>query len=121
MTTAPRALEAPRPVHLADHLSEFHAALRQQRRFRLDQLHQLAEAAATASPADDVRDEVSEILRSSAATALAEVEAALERLRAGTYGSCERCTTHIPYPRLEILPMSRYCMRCQHTLEMRSA
>src|SRR5437879_993611 len=108
MTTTHRTLDAPRPVHLADHLPEFEAALEQQQQFRLEQLHELADAAANASPAvDDAQDHVSEILRSSAATALTDIEDALHRLRAGTYGICERCTTHIPYERLEILPMSR--------------
>jgi RNA polymerase-binding transcription factor DksA len=122
MTTTHRTLDVPWPVHLTEHLPEFRAALEQQRRFRLEQLHELDEASAGASPAvDDVHDQVSEILRAGAATALTEVDDALDRLRAGTYGTCERCATHIPYERLEILPMSRYCMRCQHALETRSA
>lgn len=122
MTTTHRTLDAPYPLHLADHLPEFQADLEQQRRFRLEQLREFAEAAAnTPAAAGEVQDEVSEILRSGAATALSEVEDALERLRAGTYGICQRCTTYLPYERLEILPMSRYCMRCQHAVEVRSA
>jgi DnaK suppressor protein len=120
MTTTRRAANAPPPVDLAPHLPELHAALEQQRQFRLEQLRELTEAAAKSSAAVvDVHDEIGEILRTSATTALTEVEAALDRLRAGTYGRCERCTTRIPYERLEILPMSRYCMRCQHDLDGR--
>jgi DnaK suppressor protein len=121
MTTTRRAVDAPAPLDLADHLPELRTALAQQRQFRLEQLRELAEVASNSSTAaDDVHDQVGEILRTSAMTALTEVEAALDRLRAGTHGRCERCTTHIPYERLEILPMSRYCMRCQHDLEMRT-
>ena len=118
-TTHPAALAAA-PPDLALRLPEFHAALEQQRQFRLEQLRELSVAATNSSPTvDDPHDQVSEILRASAATALTEVEDALDRLRTGRYGICERCTLRISYERLEILPMSRYCMRCQHDLEMR--
>jgi RNA polymerase-binding transcription factor DksA len=121
MTTTRRTAEAPAPLDLADQLPELHAALKEQRQFRLEQLRDLAEGARSSTAAlDEVHDQVGEILRTSATTALTEVEAALDRLQTGTYGRCERCTTHIPYERLEILPMSRYCMRCQHDLEMGS-
>lgn len=119
MTPTHRADLAPPPPDLALRLPEFHAALEQQRQFRLEQLRELAAAATSSSPTvDDAHDQVSEILRISAATALTEVEDALARLRAGKYGSCERCATRICHDRLEILPMSRYCMRCQHDLEV---
>jgi RNA polymerase-binding transcription factor DksA len=52
-----------------------------------------------------------------AMAALADIDAALRRLDRGSYGMCERCKTAIPLARLEILPMSRYCMRCQHAAE----
>jgi DnaK suppressor protein len=113
MTTTRRAIHTPASLNLADRSREFQAVLEQQRQFRLDQLSELAEAAVNSPPAvDDAHDQVNEILRTSAMTALIEVEHALDRLRANTYGICERCTQCISYERLEILPMSRYCMRC---------
>lgn len=120
MKTADR-LHTLAPSELAPHLPELRTALEQQRQFRLDQLGELAEAAANAppQPTGDVHDEVSEILRSGAARALVEVENALARMRAGRYGSCEQCAAPIAFERLEILPMSRCCMRCQHVLETR--
>lgn len=107
---------------LAAHLAELRTALEQQRRFRLDQLEELSGVAASLQPraSAQVHDEVNEILRAGAVRALVEVEDALERMRAGSYGLCERCATPIAFERLEILPMSRYCMRCQHTLEARA-
>lgn len=107
---------------LAAHLAELRTALEEQRRFRLDQLEELSGVAASLQPraSAHVHDEVNEILRAGAVRALVEVEDALERMRAGSYGLCERCATPIAFERLEILPMSRYCMRCQHTLEARA-
>ena len=44
---------------------------------------------------------------------LREVRAALERMRDGTYGICERCDEPIKPKRLEALPWARYCVSCQ--------
>lgn len=121
MNSARTTIHTATRRNLADHLPDLHAALEQQREFRLEQLDQIAEVAANCPPAsDDVQDQVTGILEASAATALVEVEAALDRLGVGTYGACEGCDRHIPLERLEILPMSRFCMRCQHALETRS-
>jgi DnaK suppressor protein len=114
MNTAQLEFEPLARQHPAERLADLRAALEQQRQFRLDQLHERAQDAANSPPApDDPHDTVSEILDAGALTALAEVECALERMRTGRYGSCERCSARIPYERLEILPMSRYCMGCQ--------
>ncbi len=43
----------------------------------------------------------------------AEVDAALKRLDAGTYGKCERCGQEIPIERLEALPTARLCVSCK--------
>lgn len=44
--------------------------------------------------------------------ALVEVEAALARLDAGTYGTCEGCGLSIPPERLEAIPEAAVCVRC---------
>ncbi len=41
------------------------------------------------------------------------VEAALERLDAGTFGTCLRCGDAIAPARLEALPWAAYCITCQ--------
>lgn len=41
------------------------------------------------------------------------VEAALERLDAGTFGTCLRCGNAIAPARLEALPWAAYCITCQ--------
>ena len=43
---------------------------------------------------------------------LAELDAALVRLRTGSYGHCERCGTAISPERLEAMPQCRFCMGC---------
>jgi RNA polymerase-binding transcription factor DksA len=53
-----------------------------------------------------------EALASELSDALSEVEAALQRLDRGTYGRCMRCSEPIPQPRLEAMPMARYCVTC---------
>jgi len=43
---------------------------------------------------------------------LAEIDAALARLEAGTYGTCEVCGEPIPEARLEARPVARRCVAC---------
>jgi RNA polymerase-binding transcription factor len=46
---------------------------------------------------------------------LAEVEAAVRRLEAGTYGLCETCGAPVGDERLEARPTARLCIRCAST------
>jgi RNA polymerase-binding transcription factor DksA len=39
--------------------------------------------------------------------------AALERVRDGTYGVCERCGHDIPFGRLLVIPEVTHCVACQ--------
>ena len=43
---------------------------------------------------------------------LADVDAALAKIDAGTYGTCEDCGTAIPAARIEAVPAARYCITC---------
>jgi RNA polymerase-binding transcription factor DksA len=43
---------------------------------------------------------------------LGELEAALARLEAGTWGRCERCEGAIGRDRLRALPETRLCLPC---------
>lgn len=52
---------------------------------------------------------------------LAEVDAAEERLRQGTYGRCEICGRPIPDERLEAMPATRYCVEDQARVERQTA
>ncbi len=42
------------------------------------------------------------------------VEAALARMRAGTYGLCEECGNPISWERLEALPTATLCIACKN-------
>ena len=53
-----------------------------------------------------------EALRRSAASERAEVDAALERVAAGTYGVCVVCGRAIPAARLEARPFATTCVGC---------
>lgn len=46
---------------------------------------------------------------------LAELNAARQRLAAGTYGICERCGESIPVERLMARPEARRCVPCAST------
>jgi RNA polymerase-binding transcription factor DksA len=46
-----------------------------------------------------------------------EIHAALERLRAGTFGRCETCGGDIPIERLRAIPAARRCLTCQRAQE----
>jgi RNA polymerase-binding transcription factor DksA len=79
----------------------------------------LAYHVAAAAVADDIGDgagrpEVASLLRRVAAARrkLADVEEALGRLAAGTFGSCEQCGYAIPAGLLITAPETRYCPRC---------
>jgi RNA polymerase-binding protein DksA len=41
-----------------------------------------------------------------------KIDAALLRIKAGTYGTCERCGNPIGEKRLEVLPYATLCIEC---------
>lgn len=45
------------------------------------------------------------------------VEKALEKIKNGTYGICDRCEGKIPAKRLDAMPFARYCVACQSEIE----
>lgn len=66
---------------------------------------------------ETVEREQDDSLREHAAAELEQVEAALARLDAGTYGKCERCGEEIPEARLEARPHARFCVEHQRDRE----
>lgn len=48
---------------------------------------------------------------------LAQIERALARMEAGTYGTCARCGAHIPKERLEAMPEAELCVTCKEREE----
>ena len=95
-----------------DHLR---VILNEQRRFRIEQIGALA--AAVPVPADDARDQITVALTVAACRALVDLERALERLDAGTYGTCQHCGCPIALERLYAVPQAALCGRCQRADE----
>lgn len=48
---------------------------------------------------------------------LGDIQAALERIEAGTYGSCTDCGITIPAARLKAYPTAKRCIDCQSQAE----
>jgi len=66
---------------------------------------------------DSAQDEISSQLAEVESRELANIENALERMKAGTYGQCEVCSGRIPLARLNALPYATVCIECQRELE----
>lgn len=52
---------------------------------------------------------------------LGQIDAALERMEDGTYGTCLRCGKPIGEERLEAFPYVAYCIECQSIIEREQA
>ena len=57
-------------------------------------------------------DEHTEISAALVSATLDDIEHALSRLDAGTYGTCELCGQAIPLERLEAIPHASTCVAC---------
>jgi RNA polymerase-binding transcription factor DksA len=57
-------------------------------------------------------DEVLEALGQSDQAELLRLDAALARIEAGTYGTCQKCGEDISDARLDLLPATPFCKTC---------
>jgi DnaK suppressor protein len=114
-------IDSVRPTNsavLEHQLPALQAELAKQRRCRIDQLDELTvDATEAVTTGDESRLQVTRVLQVAAESAVGEIDAALERLGNGCYGICARCTESIPFERLEVLPMTRFCTPCQYLAE----
>jgi RNA polymerase-binding protein DksA len=60
-----------------------------------------------------LEQELDDTLEENSGNVLAEIDAALERIDAGTYGTCANCGAEIPTERLEALPHANLCIECK--------
>jgi RNA polymerase-binding transcription factor DksA len=65
--------------------------------------------------------EKADSIRTSVEGQLADVEHALARLEAGSYGVCELCGKKIPDERLKARPAARFCIDDQARVERQAA
>jgi DnaK suppressor protein len=103
----------PAPPY-AEHLEVLRAMLEQQREFRVTQLTEL-HLPDPRSPLSSPDPEIFRSLVSGARAALREVQSALWRMDEGRYGRCVDCDEPVGLARLEILPQTARCMRCQRS------
>ncbi|MCX7700005.1 MAG: TraR/DksA family transcriptional regulator [Gemmataceae bacterium] len=66
---------------------------------------------------DAGNNEISSQLAEIESRELQQVNRALMRLKEGTYGLCEICGCRIPVARLNALPYSTTCIKCQREME----
>ncbi len=68
----------------------------------------------TSSSITEMGASIEEVARSGGTLSenLTEIEDALAKLEAGTYGQCESCQQTISAARLEAVPAARYCINC---------
>jgi len=59
------------------------------------------------------------VVASEAQARVAEIDAALGRVDAGTYGLCEACSKPIPEARLEVVPEATLCVTCKTGASLR--
>lgn len=67
--------------------------------------------------ADFEQDELDSHLATVESSELAAIDAALDRIRDGSYGTCESCQKPVPAVRLQALPYATLCIKCQREEE----
>lgn len=96
--------------------------LRKRLGLELEELAHVKHSSASGDVADAAFDssgeEIASTLAELEARELAQIERALKRLKAGTYGKCEVCSVKIPVARLNALPFSTFCVKCQREMEL---
>ncbi|NUW38644.1 TraR/DksA family transcriptional regulator [Nonomuraea rhodomycinica] len=90
--------------------------LQEQLARRRGHLAGLQEEASEGTGADETWQELS-VSIVTADRAVAELTQALDRLAEGGYGRCAECEAAIPFERLKIRPLARYCIACQRRHE----
>jgi DnaK suppressor protein len=77
-----------------------------------DGIQDMADAASNAYNADILMS-----LSDNDLTLLKEIDSALDKIAASSYGVCEECEEEINEKRLEANPVARYCITCKRMME----
>ncbi len=111
--------------HIVKTLTARRAVLLRRLGMELDGLGAKPPTAATGDAADAAFDSQGEELAGSLAQVeakeLAQIELALKRIKQGHYGQCDGCGGKIPVARLNALPYSTLCVKCQREAEKDSS
>lgn len=63
--------------------------------------------------------EINQSFRTNDKYMLSEIDAALQKIKDGSYGECEACHKPIEEDRLEIVPHARFCIDCENNYEQK--
>ena len=120
VTASPPLLRPmPEPRETPEH-SVLHALKTEYQRIKDEIRHHEALTQDHSETSNDIGDEASEVFEQTKNLALKrhlekmlqQIEAAIRRIEAGTYGFCERCGELINPERLQALPSATMCMGC---------
>jgi DnaK suppressor protein len=70
---------------------------------------------------DSGSEEIASQLAELEAREIRQIERAVTKIKNGTYGVCEGCQAKIPVARLNALPYSILCVKCQRDMESSSS
>jgi RNA polymerase-binding transcription factor DksA len=126
----PPAKTKPRKSRLqSSELSEYYDLLMLKRGLILGTLSKMETAALKASEQDSSVDNMADYgtdnyeqdftlgLIENTEGVIQEIDDALRRLEAKSFGVCEECECNIPKARLRAIPYARYCVQCQSNME----
>jgi DnaK suppressor protein len=109
------------PLRLVSRLRSRRDALRKALDDDLGRFRQVSQETGVGDQADAAVDAASEEVSSQLAEIesreLDQIEHALQRIAVGVYGRCECCNQRIPAARLNALPYTNRCIRCQREHE----
>ncbi|MBM4088977.1 MAG: TraR/DksA family transcriptional regulator [Planctomycetes bacterium] len=69
---------------------------------------------------DNFEQEFTLCLMETEGDTLGQIDAALERIEAGTYGVCVECGGRIPKTRLNVIPFTPHCVKCASVIQQTS-
>jgi RNA polymerase-binding transcription factor DksA len=101
---------SPAPTTASPDRAPFRVLLETQRADCVRQRELALAETATSMPDPVTVNRAASLLRT-----IEEIEAALERIATGTYGTCVRCGSAVPAERLEFRPSAAACVSCQQT------
>jgi DnaK suppressor protein len=106
-------------LRLAARLMARRDALRRALDVDLDGLREVPEQDGVGDRVDSAEEEIHSQLVELESRELGQIDQALGRIAAGTYGRCESCGRRIPAARLNAIPQTNSCIGCQRAKERR--
>lgn len=83
----------------------------------LNELREQSHGDVLDAASDTARDELSCQLAEAESRELGQIDEALNRMREGSYGTCDGCGKVIPVARLQIVPYATECIECKRKSE----